>query len=113
MAKSDRPFSYPPVERPVAGCTLNERAFDCDRRAILAMLGEYQVAFNFNETAVLRPGYVRKNPKHSGGFEIVVLVDDSGSSISMQHILVSAKGMTIKHWRQEWIYEQPSHWVYY
>ncbi len=112
IAKSDRPFSYPPVERPVAGCTLNERALDCDRRAILAMLGEYQVAFNFNETAVLRPGYVRKNPKHSGGFEIVVLVDDSGSSISMQHILVSAKGMTIKHWRQEWIYEQPSHWVY-
>ncbi len=112
MAKSDKPASYPTVERPVAGCALNERAFDCDRRAILAMLGEYQVTFNFNETVVLRPGYVRKEPKHSGGFETVVLVDDSGSSISMQHILVGADGITIKHWRQEWIYEQSSHWAY-
>lgn len=112
MTKSDKPYSYPNVERPVAGCSLNERTFECDRRAILSMLGEYQVAFNFNETTVLKPGYVRKNPTHSGGFEVVVLVDDSGSSISMQHILVSASGMTIKHWRQEWIYEQSSHWVY-
>ena len=112
MAKSDKPASYPTVEHPVAGCALNERAFDCDRRAILAMLGEYQVTFNFNETVVLRPGYVRKEPKHSAGFETVVLVDDSGSSISMQHILVGADGITIKHWRQEWIYEQSSHWAY-
>jgi len=112
MAKSDKAASYPPVELPVAGCTHNEPAFDCDRRAILAMLGKYQVTFNFNETVVLRSGYVRKKPKHSGGFETVVLVNDSGSSISMQHILVGTDGMTIKHWRQEWIYEQPSHWVY-
>ncbi len=112
MAKSDKPASYPTVEHPVAGCALNERAFDCDRRAILAMLGEYQVTFNFNETVVLRPGYVRKEPKHSAGFETVVLVDDSGSSISMQHILVGTDGITIKHWRQEWIYEQSSHWAY-
>lgn len=112
MTKSDIPASYSPIERPVVVCTLNERSFDCDRRAILAMLGEYQVAFNFYETTVLRSGYERKNPKHSGGFEVVVLVGDSGSHISMQHILVAANGMTIKHWRQDWVYELPSHWVY-
>lgn len=112
MAKSDKSSSYPTVERPVSGCSPNERVFDCDRRAILAMLGEYQVTFNFNETSVLKSGYARKNPKHSGGFEVVILVDDSGSSISMQHILVGINGMTIKHWRQEWVYEKASHWVY-
>jgi len=112
MTKSDKSVSYPSVEHPVTGCMLNERAFDCDRRAILSMLGEYQVAFNFYETAVLKSGYVRKDPKHSGGFEVVVLVDDSNSRISMQHILVGANGMTIKHWRQEWVYELSSHWVY-
>ena len=112
MTKSDKSVSYPSVEHPVTGCMLNERAFDCDRRAILSMLGEYQVAFNFYETAVLKSGYVREDPKHSGGFEVVVLVDDSNSRISMQHILVGANGMTIKHWRQEWVYELSSHWVY-
>lgn len=112
MAKSNKSASYPTVEYPVVGCMPNERAFDCDRRAILSMIGEYQVAFNFYETAVLKSGYERKDPKHSGGFEVVVLVDDSNTSISMQHILVGASGMTIKHWRQEWVYELPSHWVY-
>ena len=112
MTKSDKSVSYPSVEHPVTGCMLNERVFDCDRRAILSMPGEYQVAFNFYETAVLKSGYVRKDPKHSGGFEVVVLVDDSNSRISMQHILVGANGMTIKHWRQEWVYELSSHWVY-
>ena len=112
MVKSDQSPSYQTVERPVSGCSPNEIKFDCDRRAILAMLGEYQVTFNFTETSVLKPGYARRNPKHSGGFEVVILVNDSGSSISMQHILVGTNGMTIKHWRQEWVYEQTSHWVY-
>ena len=112
MAKSNKSTSYPSVEHPVIGCMPNEKAFDCDRRAILSMLGEYQVAFNFYETAVLKSRYERKDPKHSGGFEVVVLVEDNNSRISMQHILVGASGMTIKHWRQEWIYELPSHWVY-
>jgi hypothetical protein len=103
--------SYPTNERPVTGCKSNERAFDCDRRAILAMLGEYQVSFNFNETVVLKPGYERKDPKHAGGFETVVLVEDNGSSISMQHILV-AGDTVVKHWRQDWVFEQPSHWTY-
>ena len=112
MAKSNKSASYPSVENPVVGCMQNERVFDCDRHAILSMLGEYQVSFNFYETAVLKSGYERNDPKHSGGFEVVVLVDDSNSRISMQHILVGASGMTIKHWRQEWVYELPSHWVY-
>jgi hypothetical protein len=112
MTKSDKSVSFPSVVRPVTGCMLNERAFDCDRRAILSMLGEYQVSFNFHETAVLKAGYVRNDPKHSGGFEVVVLADDSDSRISMQHILVGASGMIIKHWRQDWVYEMSSHWVY-
>ena len=103
--------SYPTDERTVAGCKPGEQAFDCDRRAILAMLGEYQVSFNFNETVILKPGYERKDPKHAGGFETVVLVEDSGPKISMQHILIAGDTVA-KHWRQDWIYEQPIHWTY-
>lgn len=103
---------YPAVERPVAGCSAGERPFDCDRRAILAMLGGYQVKFNFDETVVLKPGYERKKPKRSTGFETVVLVEDAGRRISLQHILVMGGGAVTKHWRQDWIYESPRHWAY-
>lgn len=112
VAKSKDFTGFPTVERSVAGCQPDESAFDCDRRAILSMLGEYQVSFNFYETSILKPGYVRSDPKHSGGFEVVVLAEDTNSRISIQHILVGAGGMKIKHWRQEWVYEMPSHWVY-
>jgi len=102
---------YPTVERPAAGCTAGENPFDCDRQAILAMLGGYEVQFKFDETVVLMPGYERKNPKRSMGFELVVLVEDTGRRISLQHILVMGS-MVTKHWRQEWVYESPTRWVY-
>ena len=77
LAKSDS-SQYRTVERPVAGCAAGENPFNCDRRAILAMLGGYEVQFRFEETVVLKPGYERKQPKRSMGFESVVLVEDAG-----------------------------------
>lgn len=103
---------YPTVERPVAGCTAGEKAFECDRRAIFAMLGNYQVNFNFDETVVLKPGYTRKAPKRSTAFEHVLLVEDTGKRISLQHVLVMGGGTITKHWRQDWVYESPKHWAY-
>jgi hypothetical protein len=97
-------------ERPVAGCGADESAFDCDRRAILAMLGEYKVSFAFDETAVLAPGYRRRAPQRSGGYETVVLVEDAGTRIDLQHILVVGGGMVVKHWRQTWEYEADPIW---
>ena len=103
---------YPTVERPVAGCAAGENPFDCDRRAILAMLGGYEVQFKFDETVVLKEGYKRRDPKRSMGFEFVILVEDTGNRISLQHILVMGGGTVSKHWRQDWIYEAPTRWVY-
>jgi hypothetical protein len=103
---------YATDERPVAGCTPGEDPFECDRRAILAMLGGYEVQFKFDETVVLKPGYERREPKRSMGFEFVTLVEDTGRRISLQHILVMGGGTVSKHWRQDWIYETPMRWVY-
>ena len=104
--------AYSTVERMVAGCAADEKAFDCDRRAILAMLGGYEVQFIFDETVVLQPGYERKKPKRTMGFESVKLVEDTGTRISLQHILVMGGGALTKHWRQDWVYESPKHWVF-
>ncbi|EIT69534.1 MULTISPECIES: DUF6607 family protein [Hydrocarboniphaga] len=75
---------------------------EADRRAILAMLGDYDVSFDFNETVVLRAGYERQPGRRTGGHEAVMLVEDRHERISLQHVLVSDEGHVTKHWRQDW-----------
>lgn len=82
-------------------------SFDADRKAILAMLGEYKVSFHFQETVVLTPGYETKPSKDTGGHEVVILVEDTGNKIVLQHILVGGGGHVTKHWRQDWTFEAP------
>lgn len=79
--------------------------FERDRQAILAMAGEFEVRFKFDETVGLREGYELRHDK-SGGFETVIVAEDSGTRIVLQHILVSKDGEhVVKHWRQDWLYE--------
>ena len=82
--------------------------FDKDRESILAMTGNYQVTFDFTETVAFVDGYELKEPKISGGFESVRVVEDRGDFISLQHILVTGPAddpVIVKHWRQDWQYE--------
>ncbi len=77
-----------------------------DRRAILAMAGEYEVRFAFDETVSLRPGYQRHEPYRSGAFETVLVIRNDPGQISLQHLLVSADGEHVtKHWRQDWTWQ--------
>jgi len=86
---------------------------DADRKAILAMQGEYAVDFSFDETVLLAPGYERAPAKRSGGDEVVIVVEDSPGRIALQHLLVDAKsGHVTKHWRQDWTYEAPRRWEF-
>lgn len=99
---------YATVERPWVGLP-GESDLDRDRRAIRAMAGEYEVRFAFEETVILAPGYVRQESKDTGGFETVVIVEDTPKRLVLQHLLVSADGQHVtKHWRQDWTYEAPS-----
>ena len=76
-----------------------------DRRAVLAMQGEYRVDFHFQETVALQAGYELKDEKNSGGYEYVHVVEDSPGKIVLQHLLVAPGNGVIKHWRQDWTYE--------
>jgi hypothetical protein len=99
-------------QRLLPRCETPDNSFACDRRAILAMQGEYAVSFHFDETVPLAPGYEPRPDKDSGGHELVVLVEDSGTRIVLQHILVGKSGVVIKHWRQDWQFETAAHWTY-
>src|SRR6056297_1815387 len=76
-----------------------------DRQAILAMAGEFEVDFAFDETVALVPGYQRTEPKRSDANEVVLVIADSGDRIVLQHLLIVGEDNVIKHWRQDWIYQ--------
>jgi uncharacterized protein DUF6607 len=82
------------------------RSFECDRRSILAMAGEFRVRFAFDETVALAPGYAPHAAQRTGGTELVLVIADTGEHISLQHILVLGKDHTVvKHWRQDWQFQ--------
>lgn len=82
---------------------------EADRRAILAMAGEYKVTFQFEETVATQPGYRLRDPYHAEAAEFVQVVEDRGDFISLQHVLVlhadSEEPRVVKHWRQDWTFE--------
>lgn len=86
-------------------------AFEKDRKAILAMAGEYKVTFQFEESVALRPGYELHEPHVSDATEFIEVIADTGRFISLQHVLVmhseeeGESPRVVKHWRQDWTYE--------
>lgn len=89
--------------------------FERDRQAILAMAGPYRVSFDFLETMGFTAEYSPSQPYQSWGTEYVYVVEDSGDFISLQHIMVMvfeqpqgelSEPMVMKHWRQDWQFEQ-------
>jgi len=90
---------------------------DKDRLAILSMVGEYKVGFEFLETFGSKNNYKLDKPYQSWGTEMVVIIKDEPNFISLQHIMMmyfkdengSVTGPYIqKHWRQDWEYEDES-----
>ena len=89
-------------------------AFERDRRAILAMAGGYRTSFDFLETVGFAPGFTPSRPYQSWGTEYIYVVEDSGTFIRLQHLMVmfvtdregKVQGPFVqKHWRQDWRYE--------
>ncbi len=92
-----------------------------DRRAILAMAGPYRASFDFIETMGFVPDYTPPAPYQSWGTEYVYVVADEPDFVSLQHILVMlmvdengnpAPPVVVKHWRQDWRYEDRDLYVY-
>jgi hypothetical protein len=91
--------------------------FERDRRAILAMAGEFRTSFDFLEIAGFRAGFAPDRPYQSWATERVFVLEDRGRFVSLQHLLVMqfvgddgrVEGPFVtKHWRQDWTYEDPA-----
>jgi hypothetical protein len=76
-----------------------------DKEAILAMTGCYKVTFNFAETFSPDTAYKFHKPYYSWGIELVTPLEVSNKKIVLQHLLIVDDSTIIKHWRQDWLYE--------
>lgn len=95
--------------------------FERDRRAILAMAGPYRVTFDFLETVGFTEDFERDRPYQSWGTEYIYVIEDREKFISLQHIMVmyfegeggpQPEPLVMKHWRQDWTYEDDTMLVY-
>ena len=113
------------ADGPVAdrGAEAETTIFEQDRQVILSMAGDYRVRFDMQESTPWIEGYEPLDRKLSGGHESVRVIEDSGTKIVLQHLLVVNTGeedFVIKHWRQDWAYEPaqiltyegPDSWVW-
>jgi len=83
-------------------------AFAEDRETILAMAGDFKVTFDMQEATPWMAGYIPLERKISGGYESVRVIEDTGTRIVLQHLLVTgdaANPYVVKHWRQGWEFQ--------
>jgi hypothetical protein len=72
------------------------------------LAGYYKVTFNYAETFAPDTAYKFHPRYHSWGYEWAVVVEDCRRKLLIQHLLVVGDSTVIKHWREDWVYEQPS-----
>lgn len=76
-----------------------------DKESIKTMSGIYKVSFEFAETFSPDTAYKYHDRKFDWGIEYVFLVEETDKKISLQHLLIVNDTTIVKHWRQDWIYE--------
>ncbi len=76
-----------------------------DQEAIKRMCGCYEVSFKYTETFAPEIDYEKHHDYTSGALEWAQLIEDEKNKISIQHLLVINDTMIIKHWRQDWLFE--------
>ena len=90
---------------------------DKDLASIKAMCGCFEVSFNFAETFSYSKDstYQASKNKYDKALEWVQLVDSNEDLVSMQHLLIVGDVLNpyvIKHWRQDWMYENTDSFPY-
>ncbi|NER12616.1 hypothetical protein GWK08_04130 [Leptobacterium flavescens] len=88
-----------------------------DANAIKEMCGCFEVTFNFAETFNYSKDslYKPSKTKTDKGLEWAQLVVDERNKISIQHLLQvgkPSKPYIVKHWRQDWLYENQDFYMY-
>lgn len=84
-----------------------------DRECIKAMCGIYKVSFSFAETFSPDTAYQFHKRYNEWGIEYVFVAEETSDKISLQHLLIVNDSVIVKHWRQDWVYENREVYQYY
>lgn len=83
------------------------------KKNIEKLCGCFEVQFMYAETFSPDEDYKFHNRENlAAGAELVVPVEMSDKKIMLQHLLVISDTMIVKHWREDWTYEDPQLFVY-
>lgn len=86
-----------------------------DVKAIKSMCGCYEVEFNFAETFQYAKDadYKPSKTKLDSGLEWVELAEDQPNKLVLQHLLLVSDSVIVKHWRQDWVYENTDFYQFF
>ena len=76
-----------------------------DIESIKSMCGCMEVSFEYAETISPLKDYKFHQNYNTGGKEFAFVIEEKPNKIVIQHLLIVGKNTIIKHWRQDWVYE--------
>jgi hypothetical protein len=87
-------------------CTMAQNKQDVE--SIKSLCGCFEVEFKYVETFSPDKNYQFKDRYVAKALEWGGLVESSDKKLVIQHILVIDDSMIVKHWREDWVYENTS-----
>lgn len=86
---------------------------EADRTAIKEMCGCFSVTFDYAETFATDYTYERRQPYHAEAeAEWIFVEEETEDKIVLQHLLDVGEGHIIKHWRQDWVFENTDQYLF-
>jgi len=77
------------------------------------LCGCFEVTFKYAETFSPDKDYkFHDREKIQGATELALPIINTDKRVVIQHLLVVGNGMVVKHWREDWTYENPVQWNY-
>ena len=91
----------------------SQTKLDQDIEAIKSMCGCFEIDFKFAETFNYSKdsNYIPSKTYNVGALEYAQLVEETENKLVIQHLLVFEGGV-MKHWRQDWLYENKDFMMY-
>lgn len=83
-----------------------------DVETIKNLCGCFEVGFKFKETFAYKKDYKIKEAYETGALEWVSYEPQTDGSVKLQHILIIDSSTIIKHWREDWSYENKDIYKY-
>lgn len=84
-----------------------------DKAAITSMCGCYSITFDYAEFFPRDTNYTLHEPYHAtADAEWIFAEEESDNKLVIQHILVVNDSVIVKHWRQDWLFENRDLYTY-